>query len=346
MDLILSFDTEDFVTPQAADAQKWWADELHSRNLRGCFLLVAELLRTLKRWGRQDVIEALDRHEVDYHTNYHSLPPTHAHALEGKPLAEAVDWVLRREATGLAEHLETFGRVPVSYCTPGFSWTPATLIALAAVGIKVFCACPDSLMVNGPMWYCGMLCLRYDLPFEAYFSSGETGIEAFKADFDRIAREVGEDGLMILFTHPTRLVTSAFWDEQFYGAVDVPPDQRRGAPLWPDDQIQQHKDCVRHWLDWLQSRNDVHFTDYADAYRKRAANRRDLSALLAECDLAPGQEGHLPLRQDDGRNHLSAEMFDKVTYEWPPLPEGFTGQQLIAQARQLAWTAAPAASPT
>ena len=348
MDLILSFDTEDFVTPQAADAQKWWADELHSRNLRGCFQLVAEMLRTLKHRDRQDVIEALNRHEVDYHTNYHSLPPTHAHALEGKPLTEAIDWVLRHEATGLATHLETFGRMPVSYCQPGFSWTPATLIALASVGIKVFCGCPEQLVANGPIWYCGMLCVRYDLAFEAYFSSDDARIEAFKTDFDRIARAVGDDGLMIVFTHPTRLVTSAFWDEQFYGAVDVPPGQRRPAPLWPDDQIQVHKDYVRCCLDWLQSRDDVHFTDYAGAYMKRAANRRDVHALLAECNLVPGQEGQLPLRQDDDQTYLPAQTFDDIAYAWPPLPEGFTGQQLLNQARQLAWTSAPAgtAAPT
>ena len=33
MNLILSFDTEDYVTPEAADAEKWWPQALTERSL-------------------------------------------------------------------------------------------------------------------------------------------------------------------------------------------------------------------------------------------------------------------------------------------------------------------------
>ena len=100
--------------------------------------------------------------------------------------------------------------------------------------------------------------------------------------------------------------------------------------------------CTRTWLDWIQERSDVRFIDYAGLYMKCGTNRRDLTALLAESNLAPGEEGHLPLRQDDGRAYLPAEVFEEMRWDWGPLPAGFTGRQLLDQARRLAWTSAPA----
>lgn len=74
MDIILSFDSEDYLTPEAADGEKWWAEELTRRGLRGSFQIVAELIRTLARRDRSDVIEAMRRHEVGFHTTWHSKP--------------------------------------------------------------------------------------------------------------------------------------------------------------------------------------------------------------------------------------------------------------------------------
>jgi hypothetical protein len=342
MDLIFAFDSEDFVTPEAADAEKWWAQELRSRGLRGSFQCVAEMLRSLQRWGRQDVIDALSRHETGYHSNYHSLPPTHAQALEGRTLAEGVEWVLRHEASGLATHMETLGHMPVSYHQPGSSWAPATLLAMGAMGIRVFCGSPFRSAPVRQFWYCGMLTSRYDLRVEKYFGADDSRTGAFKAAFEQCAKEAGENGLMVVFTHPTRLVTRAFWDEQFFGAKSVLPEERLPAPLYTPGEIQTHKDCARSWLDWIQERKDVNFTDYASVYMKHAANRRDLTALLAECRLVPGEEGQLPLRLDDGRSSLPPEVFEELRWEWGPLPADFIGRRLREQARRLAWTAAPA----
>ena len=104
MRLIFSFDTEDYVTPEAWDAQKWWAEQLTARGVRGSFQCVGELVRRLKARGRQDVLEALARHEIGYHGNLHSAPPIHCVAVDGLSLADGVAWILRREAAGYAQH--------------------------------------------------------------------------------------------------------------------------------------------------------------------------------------------------------------------------------------------------
>ena len=98
--LVISFDTEDYVTPEAADAKKFWAEELTARAMRGSFQCVAEVIRVLRQRRREDVIEALGRHEIGYHTNLHSAPPVPPVALDGVGLAEGIEWVLRREAAG------------------------------------------------------------------------------------------------------------------------------------------------------------------------------------------------------------------------------------------------------
>jgi len=77
-------------------------------------------------------------HEIDYHSNDRSVPPSIPGRVDGRDLAESIDIVLRAEAAGVVELVETFGRVPVTYCAPGDSWTPATLVAMALLGVKGF----------------------------------------------------------------------------------------------------------------------------------------------------------------------------------------------------------------
>ena len=76
--VIFSFDSEDYITPEAADAEKWWADAMARHGITACVCLVAELARTLHETGRDDVLDAWQPHEIAYHTDFHSRPPTPA----------------------------------------------------------------------------------------------------------------------------------------------------------------------------------------------------------------------------------------------------------------------------
>ncbi len=186
LQLVLSFDTEDYVTPEALDAEKFWADELTTRGMRGSFQCVAEVIRVLRRKGREDVIEALARHEIGYHTDRHSAPPVPPTALEGVGLAEGIEWVLRRQAAGWALVMETFRRVPISFCPPGDSWTPHVLLAMAAAGVKVWCASVPAKNLN-PAWYCGLLSLNYDFAFDSFMGEEAAEEERFKRTFEETA---------------------------------------------------------------------------------------------------------------------------------------------------------------
>lgn len=74
--IIFSFDTEDYVNADGADAILAVAEILRSENIRGCFNIVGRLAEALEAWGRQDVIEALKYHEIETHSLAHSYHPT------------------------------------------------------------------------------------------------------------------------------------------------------------------------------------------------------------------------------------------------------------------------------
>jgi hypothetical protein len=337
MKVIFSFDTEDFVTPEAADAQKWWARTLSTRNLRGSFQCVAEVIRRLKARGRQDVIEAIAHHEIGFHTQYHSMPPVHPIAVENLTLAEAVAWVIRREAAGVAELAQTFSRMPVSYCPPGDSWTPATLIAMAAMGIRLFVG----NQFPRPHWYCGLLGVKYDLSLESYFSEDGRGEEHVHQDFAALAQARGKDGLIVLYTHPTRLVTSRFWDYPLYKGRVVALENMPPAPLVSPAGILRNQARAERLLDWVVRYPSVETTDFASVYAACAGSRHDLPALLQAAGLKPGQEGLLPLREEASEQEMAGYL-ERFEYRWPPFPADFTGAAIRRQMRQLAWTIKPA----
>ena len=341
-DVILSFDSEDYLTPEAAAAEAWWAEALSERGIRGSWQLVGEFVRSLERGGRDDVIARIARHEIGFHTDFHSLPPTHPEALEGLDLAAGIAHVLRTEAPGLATLARVFGRWPVSYCSPGDSWTPATLLAMARMGLKVFCNDKLPGTTNRPHWYGGMLVARYDLDFQDFYEDAVHQPGAFERALDALVAAAPEDGLVVLYTHPTRLVTAAFWDEVFAGGRRRDPADCPPAPLRPAAEVERIRGRCSAMLDHLAGRSDLRFIDFATCYRERAGERRDLDALLAEHDLAPGDEGALPLRTSGAKAWLPSAAFDAMTYDWLPYPADFTGRALIDQARSLAWTAAPA----
>src|SRR5262249_21517717 len=76
--VVLWFDTEDYILPASDDAALRVADFLSKQGIRATFKVVGEKARTLERRKRLDVIAALKKHEIGYHSNWHSTQPTPA----------------------------------------------------------------------------------------------------------------------------------------------------------------------------------------------------------------------------------------------------------------------------
>jgi hypothetical protein len=114
VNVILWFDTEDYLLPASDDAALRVASLLSSRGIRATFKVVGEKARTLERRGRKDVIEALGRHDIGYHSNFHSVHPTPAEYLAVCGWADGVAEFVRREGPGAEDVRRIFGRSALS----------------------------------------------------------------------------------------------------------------------------------------------------------------------------------------------------------------------------------------
>lgn len=341
MDVTFAFDMEDFVTPEAAEAQLFWATELAQRGITGNFQVVAEVVRAHRRTGRDDVLQAVGRHCIGYHTDQHSIHPTHPEALDGVPLDEAVPWVIRREAAGVAEVAACFGRMPLAYVGPGGSWTAATLLGMASMGLKMWVGSSGAPRC----WYCGLLTGQYDLFFDRYFDGDPAQqYDRFIHDAEPLLQQDESAGPVVFFSHPCRLVTSRFWDVAVFDGKSLDVDKVPPAPLRSNSQIEAIKSNVRRWLDRLADDPRVRFVDYPSYYNTHRGSARLLDELCREADIPADHPGLLPLKADhnDGGTGMAAWL-DEHRYTWGVLPRSFTGEAVRKQNRGLAWTAAPIA---
>ena len=116
VNVILWFDTEDYLLPADDDAAKRLAEMLTARGIRATFKVVGEKARTLERRGRGDVIAALKKHAIGYHSNLHSVHPTPTEYLAGCGWLDGVAEFTRREAGGAAD-VDGFFRCPLWFVT-------------------------------------------------------------------------------------------------------------------------------------------------------------------------------------------------------------------------------------
>src|SRR3974377_2334820 len=98
--VVLWFDTEDYAEPRADDAALRIAKDLTAEGVRATFKVVGEKARVLESRGRRDVIQALSRHAIGYHSNWHSVHPTPAEYLVRLGYIEGAEEFERRGGPG------------------------------------------------------------------------------------------------------------------------------------------------------------------------------------------------------------------------------------------------------
>src|SRR5262245_31625793 len=158
VNVILWFDTEDYLLPASDDAALKVADFLTQEGIRATFKIVGEKARTLERRKRTDVIEALKKHEIGYHSNWHSTQPSPAMYLADLGWDEGVAEFDRRERPGLDDVKRIFGQAPSCYGQPGSSWGPQSFGAMRKWGMPVYLDGGVHVKLDGkPYYYCGIL---------------------------------------------------------------------------------------------------------------------------------------------------------------------------------------------
>jgi hypothetical protein len=334
--LIFSFDSEDYITPEAAEAEKWWAEAMTRHGVTACICLVGELARSLRDRGRRDVIAAMGRHEICYHSDMHSASPSHAEQLDRLSWTEGVAAIRAREARGLDDVAELFGRAPSAYCKPGASWGPPVSVAMAECGVPVFCDAPFEWEPGRLMWFDGQLCLAYHCHFDGYFEApDEERLPRMKADFER--RLAAHDGgVLVMYTHPCRLVTTQFWDGvNFSHGTNPPREQWRPAPLRTPEKIVALKRDFDAFIGWAVSQPDVELTTYSALH---AAHRLPPAPWITRAELLrlAREVGDPPASvRTDGEWLSPAEVFGLVARTLAAYAETGSLPEVVAVRRLL-----------
>lgn len=297
VDVILWFDTEDYLTPSDDDAAKRLAELLSARQIRATFKVVGEKARVLAARHRDDVIEALKRHDIGFHGNFHSVHPTVSEYEAHLGLLDGIEEFIRREGPGAEDVRRIFARKSlVCYGQPGSSWAAQAIAALGACGIEnrgvpVYLDSGQHVGTGGaPFWYCGALVVYKMKPNETrmeLFADG--GLERGEKDFAQIAARLRENGggLISIFYHPCEWVTSEFWDGvNFRAGANPPRDQWKLPKQRSHDETDAAFHRFEQYIDFMRTQAGVKFVTasqlpdlYPDRVRTEGASADDLLDL-------------------------------------------------------------------
>jgi hypothetical protein len=268
----LWFDTEDYIEPAADDAALRIANDLTGLGVRATFKVVGEKARILESRGRKDVIRALSRHAIGYHSNYHSIHPTPAEYLRNFGYVEGADEFERREGGGAKDVERIFGVKPVCYGQPGSSWGPQSNTALRRMGVPVYLDEGEQVGVDEqPFWYGGLLYIfnmgRYQL--RARLDAGAEDRPAYKT-FDEAAERLRArgGGLISIYYHPTEFVSTEFWDAVNFANGRAPERAQWVRPhRRTTEESERCYGVLRGFVQHMKSVPGVRFITAADALK-------------------------------------------------------------------------------
>jgi hypothetical protein len=361
VNVILWFDTEDYLLPADDDAAKRLAEMLTARGIRATFKVVGEKARVLERRGRADVIAALQKHAIGYHANFHSVHPTVSEYEADCGWLDGVAEFERREGPGAADVRRVFS-VPslVCYGQPGSSWAPQAIAALKDIGVGtggVPCYVDEGTHVGlneQPFWYAGALIVyhmgdnytRMELHDPAAVEPAKQRVAAIA---ERLGRQKG-GGLISIFYHPCEWVHKEFWDGvNFSRGANPPREQWKAPPQRPPEETEAAFQRFGQYIDFIQSLPNVRFVTagdlpgiYPDAVRDGGASEEDLRAIAA--GILAGATSGVDYQVIGSRAYSVADQFEALTRALATLSAGGT-LQFPLQCKGLLGPEAPPPQP-
>lgn len=366
VDVILWFDTEDYLLPASDDAVKRLAELLSQRNIRATFKVVGEKARVLEKRGRTDVIAALRKHEIGYHTNFHSVHPAPAEYLAECGLLDGVAEFVRREKQGAVDVRRIFGRETLTcYGQPGSSWACQAIVALPEIGVQpIYVDDGSHVGLRGkPFWYAGAL-NAYDLGANVTRMElhDDRAVEPGKRQATQVAQRLGGEGggLISIYYHPCEWVHQQFWDGvNFSRGANPPREDWQLPPQRPAEQTEQAFARFEQYIDHLQSLG-VRFVTagelpaiYADRVRSEGLTEAELLGLAEKlsAEQATGVDYQLlsgkavsPADQLELLAGVMGDLIDGKVVEYPRAARGVLGPDAAPAAggagrQTIAWPA-------
>lgn len=314
--VLLWFDTEDYILPQSDDAAKRIAVFLMQEGIPATFKIVGEKARALERRNRQDVISALARHDIGYHSNTHSQHPTVAEYEANLDWDAGVQEFDRRERPGFDDVKRIFQKTPVAYGQPGSSWAPQPYAALHKWGVGVYLDDGKQVGLRGrPFWYGGLLNIfnlrgTNELRPDANWSNLDMVKVRFQdAYMTMTSRKSG--GVISIYFHPCEFVEKEFWDKvNFADGANPPPDQWKEPALRSPEDTEKAFQYFQDLVHFLKSFPRVQFITASGAariFRDRAMMHVFSPAEVAA--IAGQVDSNVTFQQGDNFNLSAGDIF-------------------------------------
>jgi hypothetical protein len=326
VDVILWFDTEDYLSPADDDACKRLAQMLTDRHIRATFKVVGEKARVLERRGRRDVIDALKKHDIGYHANLHSVHPAPSEYLADCGLLDGMAEFERREGGGAADVRRVFGlNTLVCYGQPGSSWAPQAIAALKNIGIApsgVPCYVDEGEHVgldHKPFWFAGALNVYHMGPnYTRMELHDPAAVEPAKQKVSAIAQRLQTEGggLVSIFYHPCEWIHLEFWDGvNFRRGANPPPEQWKAPPQRTPAETDAAFERFGQYIDHIRSIPGIRFVTagelpsiYGDSLRTAGAPQEDLAQIASR--LASAATNGVDFAVIDNRSYSAADQFE------------------------------------
>jgi hypothetical protein len=331
IDVILWFDTEDYILPESDDAALNLATWLSEQGVHATFKVVGEKARVLEKRGRKDVLAALQKHEIGYHSNWHSIPPTPAQYLNECGWEDGIAEFTRREKPGFEDVARILGQRPTCYGQPGSSWAPQTHAALYQWGVPIYLDAGSHINLNGrPFWYGGVLNF-YKLTHQLRTGllqpqDAEEAEAKFAAAREQLLREGG--GVVSIVYHPCEFVHKQFWDGVNFRKGANPPRERwQLPPVKTAAERQVAQDNFHRYILFLKRFPEVRFStatqaaaDYPDRAKQREYSLQDVLDL-SELVMKQLREGGFSWTNWRNETLAPAELFWLFTQVALAVPE-------------------------
>jgi hypothetical protein len=342
--VIFWFDTEDYILPASDDAALKLADFLTGEHVRATFKVVGEKARTLERRGRTDVIAALKKHEIGYHSNFHSVQPSPAMYLSRLGWDDGVAEFDRRERPGYDDVTRIFGTAPSCYGQPGSSWGPQSYGAMRKWGMPVYLDAGSHVRLDDwPCYYCGVLNL-YKLAHQlrADIGGGPNALQKAEDQFLAARTQLRQEGggVVSIFYHPCEFVHKEFWDGvNFRNGANPPREQWKLPPTKTPEESKAAWDVFEGYVRFIKRFPDVRCitaTEAARLYQDRARDHRftvaDVRAVAAAVteDVTFQRHGDYALAASEVFALLNAYVAARAAgrepeaLDWPGTPYGPT----------------------
>ncbi len=215
--IMLTFDVEDFINSNAIFALRITLELLEKHKLKGLFFITGHMAEKLSNFP--EILDLLNKNSIGFHSSSHSVRPTIPEYTDIKNYRKAYEASLTRETAhinpltgkvegegGLYFLQDLFSPKKIeSYRSPGNSWTPPHLEALANLGIKFDFS--TDLTVSLPVNYRKIT--FYPFTFLQHW-------EGTLFDYRCLLSAILKREVAILDLHPSLYVNETIWDSIYY----------------------------------------------------------------------------------------------------------------------------------